>query len=143
MPLKIIQHASSDYAKMLALRNDILRKPLGLVLSSEDMKDEQNDILIAAFDDDEMLGCCVLKKSEKGAIKLRQMAVRSQLQGKGIGSSIIHFAENIIRDNGYMEIKMDARSNAINFFENKGYTTYGKEFTKLGIPHIEMRKIIL
>ena len=142
MPLKIIQHASSDYAKMLALRNDILRKPLGLVLSSDDIKDEQFDILIAAFDDDEMLGCCVLKKL-KGIVILRQMAVKSHLQGKGIGSSIINFAENIIRDHGYMEMKMDARSYAVNFFENQGYSVVGKEFTKLGIPHIEMRKMIL
>ncbi|MEY4628427.1 MAG: hypothetical protein RLZZ595_753, partial [Bacteroidota bacterium] len=30
MPIKIIDHQSEDYKKMLALRMEILRKPLGL-----------------------------------------------------------------------------------------------------------------
>jgi Acetyltransferase (GNAT) family. len=101
MALKIIDHGSKEYQQMVALRNEILRRPLGLSFSPEELEKEKNEILIGAFEEDKMLGCCMLVSEEPGTVRLRQMAVLNNLQGKGIGRALMQFAENIARDRGY------------------------------------------
>ena len=140
MALKIIDHGSKEYAQMVQLRTDILRKPLGMTFTPEELEKEKENIHIAAFEDDKMLGCCMLIRQEDKEIRLRQMAVLNNLQGKGIGKAILIFAENIARDLGYKEITMHARKTAEPFFEKLGYRVIGDEFQELGIPHVEMEK---
>ena len=142
MGLKQIDHGTADYRKMVQLRNEILRKPLGLSLTQQDLDKEENDVLIAAYDDDEMLGCCVLSPVDGNTLRLRQMAVQGNLQGKGIGASIMSFAENIARDKGYKKLYMHARNNAIGFYEKFGYKINGNEFEEINIPHHIMEKKI-
>lgn len=60
MALQIIDYASQEYRQMLDLRNHILRAPLGLSLTEEDIEQDKNNILIGAFEDEKMLGCCML-----------------------------------------------------------------------------------
>ena len=62
MALKQIYHGSKEYQQMIDLRKEILRKPLGLSFTEEELASEKNDILIGAFDDDTILACCLLTK---------------------------------------------------------------------------------
>ncbi|HSV10254.1 MAG TPA: GNAT family N-acetyltransferase [Hanamia sp.] len=140
MPLKQIDYGTKEYEQMIKLRFEILRKPLHLDFSDEELEREKNDILIGAFEDDKMLGCCLLTKVDKHCVRLRQMAVQNNLQGKGIGASLMNFAENVARDRGYKKIIMHARKTAIGFYEKLGYTVTGKEFTEISIPHVVMEK---
>lgn len=141
MPLSIIDYGTVQYQQMIDLRNEILRVPLGMLLTEEDVSADKENILIGAFEDEKMLGCCMLVK-EPGIILLRQMAVKNDLQGKGIGRALMNFAETIARDIGYKEIAMYARVNAIGFYEKLGYKAQGDEFIKLTIPHVIMKKYI-
>ena len=140
MGLKQIDHGTSQYEQMVHLRNQILREPLGLKLTAEEIDNEKNDILIAAFDDDVMLGCCILTPVNGAAIRLRQMAVPSSLQGKGIGASIMSFAEDLARDKGYAKIIMHARNSAIGFYERFGFRVVGEQFSEVNLPHHIMEK---
>jgi ribosomal protein S18 acetylase RimI-like enzyme len=141
MALKLIDHNSAEYRQMVKLRLDILRKPLGLSFTTEELEQEKEDILIAAFEDEEnMLGCCLLTKTDPGTVRLRQMAVSGNLQGKGIGRQMIQFAENVARDYGYKRITMHARNTAIGFYEKFGYQVLGSEFVEVSIPHHVMEK---
>ena len=128
---------------MVQLRNDILRKPLGLVFLPDELEKEKEDILIGAFEDDKMLGCCMLINTDPGTVRLRQMAVLNTLQGKGIGKALMQFAENIARDRGYRKITMHARKTATGFYEKLGYTTNGVEFLEVTLPHVVMEKQLL
>jgi len=65
MALKIIDHGSKEYLQMVNLRNEILRKPLGLTFTKEELEIEKNEILIAAFEEEKMLGCCMLQTRPK------------------------------------------------------------------------------
>ena len=125
---------------MVNLRNDILRKPLGLSFSPEELEKEKDEILIGAFEEDKMLGCCMLVKEAPGVVRLRQMAVSNNLQGKGIGRAIMNFAENIARDRGYKKLVMHARKTAVGFYEHLGYTVSSDEFQEVTIPHYVMEK---
>ena len=140
MALKIIDHGTSEYRQMLKLREDILRRPLGLSFTNEELEKEKDNLLIAAYDDEQMLGCCMLVEEKPGTVRLRQMAVINDLQGKGIGRALMQFAENLSRDRGYRKITMHARKNAIGFYEKMGYKKKGEEFEEVTIPHYVMEK---
>lgn len=140
MGLKQIDHGTKEYKQMVALRHEILRKPLGLEFRQEYLDQDANDVLIASFDEDVMLGCCILTPLENGDIRLRQMAVQKKLQGKGIGESIMIFAENLARDKGYKNMLMHARDNVLGFYEKFGYKIKGSQFTEVKIPHHVMEK---
>lgn len=142
MGLKQIDHGSKEYKQMIALRHSILREPLGMSFTPEELEKEKDHILIAAFEEDDMLGCCMLKKVDNQTLQLRQMAVKNTLQGKGIGASIMSFAETISRDRGYRSIIMHARDTAIGFYEKFGYKVKGEPFIEINLPHHIMEKKI-
>ena len=140
MALKIIDHGTKEYQQMIKLREDILRKPLGLTFSQHELEDEKNNLLIGAFEDGDMLGCCMLVEETPETVKLRQMAVLNVLQGKGIGRALMQFAENLARDHGYRILTMHARKNSVGFYEKMGYKVKSQEFFEVSIPHYEMEK---
>jgi predicted GNAT family N-acyltransferase len=140
MALKIIDHGTAEYEQMVKLRDDILRKPLGLSFSPEELEREKNNLHIVAYEDERMLGCCMLLEEDPQTVRLRQMAVMNDLQGKGIGKALMQFAENLARDRGYKRITMHARKHAIGFYEKMGYKKIGNEFKEITIPHYLMEK---
>ena len=140
MSLKIIEFGSPSYQKMVELRFQILRNPLGLTFDQANLDKEKEDILIGFFEDEALEGCCILTPDNKTNIRLRQMAVVSGLQGKGIGRMIMNFAENVARDRGYKVLHMHARKSAAAFYEKLGYQIIGDEFEEVTIPHYEMQK---
>jgi len=140
MALKIIDHGSVEYQQMIKLRDTVLRRPLGLSFTPEDLEKEKDNMLIGAFEDERMLGCCMLVEEQPDIVRLRQMAVLNDLQGKGIGRALMNFAENIARDRGYKIIRMHARNNSIGFYEKVGYKVKGDQFIEITIPHYVMEK---
>ena len=140
MALKILDHGSVEYRQMVKLRDDMLRKPLGLGFTSQELDKEKDNMLIGAFEDEDMLGCCMLVEENPDTVRLRQMAVLNDLQGKGIGRALMNFAENLARDRGYKTLSMHARKNAVGFYEKMGYKIASDEFTEVTIPHFVMEK---
>jgi N-acetylglutamate synthase-like GNAT family acetyltransferase len=140
MPIKQIDHGTKEYQQMVELRNEILRKPLGLTFDPKELAREKDDVLIGAFEEDKMLGCCLFTKVDNQCVRLRQMAVQNNLQGKGIGATMMNYAENVARDAGYNKIIMHARKTIIPFFEKLGYKVTGNEFEEITIPHYIMEK---
>ena len=140
MALKIIDHGTPEYQQMIKMREEILRKPLGLTFSNTELEKEKDNLLIGAFEEELMLGCCMIVELDDRKARLRQMAVLNNLQGKGIGRALIQFAENIARDHGYRIMSMHARKPTIPFFEKMGYKITSPEFIEITIPHFEMEK---
>ncbi|MFN4892420.1 MAG: GNAT family N-acetyltransferase [Bacteroidota bacterium] len=140
MALKIIDHGSPEYREMTRLREQILRRPLGLTLDSEELETERPHVHIGAFEEDSLLGCCMLVREDNRTVRLRQMAVSDDIQRKGIGKALMNFAENIARDQGYRNLIMHARQHAIGFYEKMGYRVTSTEFTEVTIPHVVMEK---
>ena len=86
------------------------------------------------------MACCILTKADNKSLRLRQMAVQNNQQGKGIGASMLNFAEIIARDKGYKKLIMHARETAVRFYEKLGYKLLGDRFTEVTIPHFIMEK---
>jgi ribosomal protein S18 acetylase RimI-like enzyme len=71
------------------------------------------------------------------------MAVRKNQQGKGIGHSMMLFAETLARDKGFKKLMMHARDTAIGFYEKQGYKTRGQQFIEVSLPHHLMEKLLV
>jgi predicted GNAT family N-acyltransferase len=84
----------------------------------------------------------VLKPIDQNILKMRQVAVHPDFQGKGIGHAMVVYAEVWAARNTFSKIILHARSSAVSFYINLNYSTIGSEFTEVGIPHFAMEKIL-
>jgi len=140
MDIRLIDIDSSEYEAMKQLRLDVLLNPIGVPASYINPQKEKTDLLVGAYENEVLIGCCVLTPLDNELIQLRQMAVQPHLQGKGIGAAIVTFAEQIARGKGFMRLMMHARDVVIPFYEKSGYTIAGEQFTEVGIGHHRMEK---
>jgi N-acetylglutamate synthase-like GNAT family acetyltransferase len=86
--------------------------PWAYDFTPDELKKEKEDILIGAFEEEDILACCLLTKTDPQTVRLRQMAVQNNLQGKGIGASMMNFAETVARDKGFKKLTMHAPQNS-------------------------------
>lgn len=140
MELKLIGHGSPEYNEMVELRMELLRRPLGLSFTEDQLADETDDLLVCAFENGQLIGCCVLTQYKTDIMQLRQMAVRHDIQSRGVGRKIVAFAERLTKQNGYRVLMMHARNTALDFYKKCGYKLKGNEFIEVGIPHHYMEK---
>lgn len=138
--LRTIAFTDPVYQQVWQLREDVLRKPLGLSLANEDLSGEKNDIVFAAFEDEKVVGCIMLRPVDDDLAKLRQMAVSYTIQGTGVGRMLMVFAEEWAWDHGFKKVTLHARRTAEGFYEKIGYKVTGSEFEEVGIPHVTMEK---
>lgn len=142
MEIKTLEHNSKEYEEMVRLRISQLLQPIGVPESYINREGEKGDVLIGAFENGEMIGCCVLTPKNNGEMQLRQMAVRSDYRGRRIGAAIIEFAEQVTREKGFSVLMMHARNPVIEFYKRCGYQIDGKEFFEVGIGHHKMQKTL-
>ena len=140
MIIRNIEFGSTEYAQEMDLRDRILRRPLGLSFSKEELAREGNDLHFGAFSGGKLLGCLVLSPLTDVVIKMRQVAVDSNSQRAGIGKRLVKYSEEISRANGYSMIQLNARDAAVPFYLGLGYEVHGDVFEEVGIPHRKMRK---
>ena len=131
----------AKYPQVYNLREEVLRKPIGLSLKDENLSaDALNAIFIAEYNE-EVIGCVMLYPiADEEKIKLRQMAVYEEWQGRGIGKVLVDAAENYAKDKGYSAIILHARKVSEGFYKKLGYDTTSSEFIEVGIPHVVMEK---
>lgn len=128
------------YSQVLDLRNRVLRAPLGLDIKDDDISDEVNQQIFVYVAENRVVGCLLLQHTDASTFKLRQMAVASDMQGKGIGSMLIEAAEIYSWQLGKKEIVLHARAYAMPFYLKLGYQKMGNRFEEVGIPHFKMIK---
>ncbi len=131
------------YSQVYDLRENMLRKPIGLSLKNEDLRGDASNMIFAAEKEGKVIGCVMLYPiADEEKIKLRQMAVSEEWQGKGIGRMLVEAAEAYAKQQGYSTIILHARTVSEGFYKNLGYYTTSSEFTEVGIPHVVMEKDI-
>ena len=79
---------------------------------------------------------------DNGIVKMRQFAVATEYQKKGIGKSLLSFAEIWAAEKHFQRIEMHARLTAVSFYLKLGYQIEGEEFMEVTIPHRFMFKEI-
>jgi len=144
MPIEFCQipHRSYEYEDAVALRREVLRLPLGLDFTPEELDAEAAHLHLVARDNKKVVACLVLEPVTPNTIKMRQVAVSPERQGEGIGVELVKFSEQIAQAYAYGEITLNARANVVPFYLKLGYETYGEPFEEVTIPHCSMKKVL-
>lgn len=137
-----IPHLSPAYALCVALRRDILRKPLGLDFSETQLAAEGDSLHLACFDGDVLVGTLLLTPKAGGTIQMRQVAVHDRRQGQGIGRRLVVESEAEALRRGFTTMVLHARESAVGFYLDLGYRPVGSPFVEVGIPHQAMEKAL-
>ncbi|RPI71744.1 MAG: N-acetyltransferase [Ignavibacteriales bacterium] len=134
-----------DFELYYDLRWRILRKPWNQPRGSEKDELEDESIHVMVFNEDRIpvgVGRAHFNSDEEAQI--RYMAVEENWQGKGIGKMILSYLEKKIKNKGARYIVLNARNNAIKFYESHDYKIEKEAHTLFGtIPHFKMKKEIL
>lgn len=139
--ISYIDPTSLKYPQVMELRDEILRRPLGLSIKNDDNSRDLVDTTIVAEANERVIGCLLVHTLGKSEVQLRAMAVYDQWQGKGIGRKLILAAEQLAWQKGFQKIVLHARKVAAGFYSGMGYAISSDEFTEVGIPHFMMEKV--
>lgn len=133
-----------EFERYYQLRWQILRKPWDQPLGSERDGLEQESIHRMIIDaNDNVLAVGRLEKSSQFSGQIRFMAVNAKTQGQGLGQQIIVALEHQAQKLGITEVTLNAREDAIGFYQKLGYSLQG--FSHLlfdEIKHFTMSKTL-
>jgi predicted GNAT family N-acyltransferase len=140
--VKQIDFQTKEYFQTLGLRYEVLRRPLSIHFNTNDLKNEGSDIHIAAFLNHRITGCLILTEIADNSFvyKMRQVAVDSTCQQKGIGKKMVRFCETFATSRNFNKIELNARKSAVPFYLSLDYQIVGDEFLEVNIPHYKMIK---
>jgi ribosomal protein S18 acetylase RimI-like enzyme len=111
----------------------------------------QGTTLLKYVDEDKILGCVELKKSE-GKLYLGMLTVRPNLQGKGIGKALLNAAEVEAKNQTCSSIYMtviSVRKELIDWYIRHGYQLTGERkpfaFTdpRFGQPKMKLEFVVM
>ncbi len=140
MEIKLIEYNSDDYHKSVQLRERILRVPLGKRFNPEYLEQDKGDWHFAAFENGKVIGTLIVKPLDKQTVKIRQVAVDTLQQGKGIGKKLMQHAEQFARQKGFKHAILHARFYTIAFYKKLGYKITSGPFIEVGMEHYKMEK---
>lgn len=137
-----IRQSDRAFAEWLSLREKVLRLPLGLSYSADDLREEVDDRHLLSYLDGKLAGGLAVREvGDDGRVwKVRQVAVAPELQGKGIGRKLMLAVEEKAREEGVCELVLHSRGELVPFYEAIGFCAEGEPFVEVGIPHRRMRK---
>ena len=75
-------------------------------------------------------------------IQMTQVAADENVQGRGVGRSMVKYSEDFATRFGFQEMVIHARENAVPFYEMLSYSKIGDYFTEVTIPHRGMVKAL-
>ena len=135
-----LTHGTPDYDAAVALRRAVLRTPLGLDFTAEQLATEADDIHLALFDGMALVGTAILTPYGPATCKLRQMAVAGSHRGLHLGARLLAASEAAAREAGVLRITLAARVTAEGFYVRHGYAVEGGTFIEVTLPHVTMWK---
>ncbi|MBX7224691.1 MAG: GNAT family N-acetyltransferase [Chitinophagales bacterium] len=138
--VKIIAYGDNDYLESIQLRTKILREPLGLVYTEEQLAGEATQVHIAAFSEQRLVGILLMQPLDDVVVKMRQVAVDGTFQQQGVGRKLVAFSEQWAREQQFKTIELHAREVAVPFYEKCQYEKVGNFFYEVGIGHWKMKK---
>ena len=138
-----VAFGTPEFDELLALRYKILREPLGLDFTAEQIASEYDSMHMGCYGEDWRLhGCLTLLPLENGEVKMRQVVVAGSSQRKGVGRLLVIAGEEHARRKGFTKMVLHARHTAVPFYGKLGYHAVGEPFFEVGISHFKMEKVL-
>jgi len=131
---------SDLYTQALALREALLRKPLGLTVTAEELADDAERQHFCAVSCGAVVGTVSLRPLDESTLHLKQMAVVEARRKAGIGTKLVAHAEGWAAEGGFRLMVIHARIGAEGFYSRLGYAEEGDRFDENTIAHVRMIK---
>ena len=139
-----ISYNTKYYKEACRLRDDILRKPLGMSLYDQNLEEEKDHIhIIGKSLEDNVIAYLQFKIIDEKLAKMQQVVVLPKYQSIGVGKSLVNFSEKFISNIGIYSILLHAREPVVGFYEKLGYEKFGEKFLEVTIPHHKMNKNLI
>ncbi len=142
MEVKRVEHGGVEYALVVALRERVLRIPLGLTFSERELDAERDQIHFSLYQNGALVACLAVVRVDEKTRKIRQMAVCLDRQRKGFGQTLLKCVTEILKVEGVNRLSLHAREEAVSFYEKQGFRLASESFKEVGIPHYQMVKNI-
>jgi N-acetylglutamate synthase-like GNAT family acetyltransferase len=131
---------NAPYIDLLCLRQAELRKPPLHRYSGDQLYEERDDIHVALYPDDSsaaIAGCLIRRVSDW--FQMRQVAVDANWQRKGFGRILVEYFEDYARRHGVSRLFIEARKDAVLFYEACGYTRLPGAFVNTSSTLVNFR----
>ena len=143
MVFREIVFGTAEYRLACGLRHAVLREPLGLSFTAEELANEENQLHFGLFEpEDNLIACVVAVRLSPTDARIRQMAVSPAHQRRGLGRRLMNELEAHLRSRGLTHLVLHARASAVEFYEKLGYAVVGDEFIDVTIAHVRMVKVV-
>ncbi len=140
----LVPSTEKDFQLYFELRWKIPRKPWKQPLGTErnDLDDTSFHVMICE-NDRIPIGVGRLHFNGSHEAQIRYMAVGNEYQGKGVGTLVINALEKYAKENGAHFIILNARENAVPFYQKNGYNIQEKSYLLFDdIQHFKMKKLL-
>ena len=138
----VAPHGSIEYLRAVQLRREVLRWPLGLEFTRQELDDEHNQHHLVIVDGEHLVACLSLLPMEDRTVKMRQVAVQPSWQRRHVGQRLVEASEKFAQAAGYEKMVLHAREAAVPFYLRLGYSIDGECFEEVGIIHFAMFKTL-
>jgi thioesterase domain-containing protein len=131
-----------EFEQYFQLRWQVLRQPWGQALGSErDSLEQESFHRIIIDENNKVLAVGRLEKSNQFTGQIRFMAVSEAAQGQGFGQQMMKALEFEAQKLGITDLTLNARENAVAFYQRLGYTLHGFSHRLFDeIEHFSMSK---
>ena len=93
---------------------------------------------VIARDGDIVVGTARIRFPTHNQAKIERMAVLKPFRRKGIGSAILSFVKQELRNRGIEQAVLHAQTTVTGFYSLHGFQETGSPFWEVGIEHMEM-----
>lgn len=132
---------ASDFENYYKCRWELLRKPWNQPVGSERDEIEDSSIHRMVVCNNNAIAVGRLHYIASTTAQIRYLAVKKTYQRQGVGKAIYSCLEEEARNNHVKLIILNARENAVAFYEKLGFTIVKKTYLLFNqIQHYEMHK---
>lgn len=132
---------TDEWKSYYDLRYRVLRAPWKQPEGSEHDEGDQSAIHFALIEHTKVLACARLDLQEGSLAQVRFVATDPSVQGKGLGKKIMQAVEQEAIQQKISLIQLQARENAVLFYQHLGYELIEKTYLLFGeIQHYMMQK---
>ncbi|MGT2933800.1 GNAT family N-acetyltransferase [Streptococcus catagoni] len=133
---------SKTYLDAVKIRQTVFVGEQGVPQNIEIDKDEAHCLHFTVYSDSgsPCATCRILPDNVNQIASLQRMAVLSDYRGQEIGKTLILYAMDYFRIQGFEKMVLHAQLSAEDFYKKLGFTCQGEIFQEAGIDHITMEK---
>jgi len=132
--------SDSELEGAFEVRRQVFVKGQGVPEDVELDEDDKEALHMVVKDGDRVIGTARVLFPSADLAKIERMAVLDPFRRRGIGSRIISFLIEELRNRQIEEAVLHAQYQVVAFYKSCGFEEIGLPFLEVGIKHIKMQR---